>query len=100
MDVFLAENINYLTRSFLKKLIENKQVKLNNFVQTSPSTKIKSFSHGEFNNEKINVEEIEKKINENQDLFDRGFKLKKVEIDSSYPNFIVNNKAKFSKWII
>ena len=62
--------------------------------------KIKSFSHGEFNNEKINVEEIEKKINKNQDLFDRGFKLKKVEIDNSYPNFIVNNKAKFSKWII
>ncbi len=41
LDVFLAENINHLTRSFLKKLIENKQVKLNNFVQTSPSTKIK-----------------------------------------------------------
>ena len=41
LDVFLAENINHLTRSFLKKLIESKQVKLNNFVQTSPSTKIK-----------------------------------------------------------
>ena len=41
LDVFLAENINHLTRSFLKKLIENKKVKLNNFVQTSPATKIK-----------------------------------------------------------
>ncbi len=41
LDVFLSENINHLTRSFLKKLIENKRVKLNNFVQTSPSTKIK-----------------------------------------------------------
>ena len=48
----------------------------------------------------LNVKEYRKKINKNQDLFDRGFKLKKVEIDNSYPNFIVNNKAKFSKWII
>ena len=62
--------------------------------------KIKSFSHGEFNNEKINVKDIEKKINKNEDIFDRGFKLKKVEIDNSYPNYIVNNKEKFSKWII
>ena len=30
LDVFLTENINQFTRSFLKKLIENKQVKLNN----------------------------------------------------------------------
>ena len=62
--------------------------------------KIKSFSHGEFNNETINVEKIEKKIFKNVDIFDRGFKLKKVEIDNSYPSFIINNKAKFSKWII
>ena len=41
LDVFLAENINHLTRSFLKKLIENEQVKINKKILTSPSTKIK-----------------------------------------------------------
>ena len=41
LDVFLAENINKFTRSFLKKLIENKQVKLNNIICCSPSEKIK-----------------------------------------------------------
>ena len=41
LDVFLAENINHLTRSFLKKLIEDEQVKLNNQVLLTPSTKIK-----------------------------------------------------------
>tara|TARA_B100000575_G_scaffold118397_1_gene94284 strand:+ start:66 stop:1046 length:981 start_codon:yes stop_codon:yes gene_type:complete len=41
LDVFLAENINHLTRSFLKKLIENEQVKLNKKILTSPSTKVK-----------------------------------------------------------
>ena len=41
LDVFLRENIENYTRSFLKKLIENKQVKLNNNFFISPSTKIK-----------------------------------------------------------
>ena len=41
LDVFLSENINQFTRSFLKKLIENKQVKLNNKILLSPSTKVK-----------------------------------------------------------
>ena len=30
LDIFLTENINEFTRSFLKKLIRRKQVKLNN----------------------------------------------------------------------
>ena len=41
LDIFLAENIKKYTRSFLKKLIEEKQVKLNNTLLFSPSTKIK-----------------------------------------------------------
>ena len=41
LDVFLRENINQFTRSFLKKLIENKQVKLKNKALLSPSTKVK-----------------------------------------------------------
>jgi len=41
LDVFLTENIKNYTRSFLKKLIENKQVKLNNTLIVSPSKIIK-----------------------------------------------------------
>jgi len=41
VDIFLAENIRQYTRSFLKKLIENKQAKLNQSIISSPSTKIK-----------------------------------------------------------
>ena len=41
LDVFLTKNIENYTRSFLKKLIEDKQVKLNNNFLISPSTKIK-----------------------------------------------------------
>jgi 23S rRNA pseudouridine1911/1915/1917 synthase len=41
LDIFLSENINNYTRSFLKKLIENKQVVLNKNLITSPSIRIK-----------------------------------------------------------
>ena len=53
LDIFLAENIKNFTRSFLKKLIENKQVTINSIIQTSPSTKIKD-------KDKIKIKIIEK----------------------------------------
>ena len=42
LDIFLRENIKSVTRSFLKKLIENKNVKINNSIPLSPSTKVKN----------------------------------------------------------
>ena len=41
LDVFLAGKTNQFTRSFLKKLIEISQVKLNNRVVSTPSKKVK-----------------------------------------------------------
>ena len=41
LDIFLTKNIENYTRSFLKKLIESKQVKLNNNFLISPSTKVR-----------------------------------------------------------
>ena len=40
------------------------------------------------------------KIIKNEDIFDRGLTLKKIEINSSYPKYILENKDYFSKWII
>jgi len=63
--------------------------------------KIKSFSHGEFNTNDINNEKkIKDKILNEKDIFDRGFKLKKIEINSDYPDYIKKNKDKLSDWII
>jgi len=72
------------------------------FLQTPQQilTKIKSFSHGEFNNEKINEKNIEEKILKNQDIFGRKTTLKKIELDESYPKYILDNKEKFSKWTL
>ena len=41
LDIFLSDNLNRFTRSFIKKLIENRQVMLNNKISLSPSTKVK-----------------------------------------------------------
>ena len=72
------------------------------FLQTPEQilNKIKSFSHGEFNINNISEKIIEEKILKNEDIFGRGITLKKTLIDSSYPNYILENKEKFSKWII
>ncbi len=64
------------------------------------SKKIKSFAHGEFNKAEIVSEKnIELKINQGEDVLGRGYKIKKIEIDSSYPEYIVNNKGKLKNWI-
>jgi beta-1,4-mannosyl-glycoprotein beta-1,4-N-acetylglucosaminyltransferase len=62
--------------------------------------KIKSFSHGEFNNDDINEKKIEKKILQNEDIFGRGITLKKIQLDANFPDYILKNKNKFMKWVI
>ena len=41
LDIFLSDNLSRFTRSFIKKLIENSRVMLNNKISSSPSTKVK-----------------------------------------------------------
>ena len=81
LDVFLTENIENYTRSFLKKLIENKQVKLNNNLLTSPSTKIKF-------KDQITVHIVQKN---DQDIIPKKIKLDIVFEDK---DILVLNKPK------
>jgi len=62
--------------------------------------KIRSFSHGEYNDKEINEKLIQEKILNNEDIFGRGIKFKKVDIDNSYPKYIIDNKDKYLDWII
>ena len=65
------------------------------------SKKIKSFAHGEFNKDNIAEEEsIRFKIQNNKDIFDRGYKIKKIEMDKSFPKYILDNKEKLKDWIV
>ena len=63
--------------------------------------KIKSFAHGEYNREDfVNEGNIKKKIDSGKDIFNRGITYKKVQIDNSFPKYIIENKEKFKNWII
>lgn len=65
------------------------------------SLKLKTFAHSEFADEKFSsVNIIEKKINNQIDLFERNHKYQKVEIDETFPKYIRNNIKKFKKFII
>jgi beta-1,4-mannosyl-glycoprotein beta-1,4-N-acetylglucosaminyltransferase len=65
------------------------------------SKKIKSFAHGEFNKKHLADEEkIKARIEKGEDVFERGFEIKKVEIDNTFPNYIKQNQDKLKNWIV
>ena len=81
LDIFLTENISYLTRSFLKKLIEEEQVTINKKILTSPATKVKV-------KDQISINIIR---NDEQNI-----KPKRIELDIVYEDndILVINKPK------
>jgi beta-1,4-mannosyl-glycoprotein beta-1,4-N-acetylglucosaminyltransferase len=63
--------------------------------------KFKSLAETSWDNEKFsNLDIIKKKISDKVDLFGRGHVYNKVDIDDSYPDYILNNKKKLKDWII
>ncbi len=61
--------------------------------------KIKSFSHQEFNTEQyINKKEVERKINNGLSLWGES-QFQKVEIDESFPKYLLYNQPKFKHLI-
>ena len=81
LDLFLTENVKNYTRSFLKKIIENKKVKLNSNLIISPSTKVKF-------KDQITVNIFHKK--------DQDIKPKKIKLDLVFEDkdILVINKPK------
>ena len=64
------------------------------------SKKIQSFAHGEDNKkDNTDVDKIEKKMAKFLHPT-KGFELQKVEIDNTFPQYIVDNKAKLKEWIL
>ena len=67
----------------------------------SIKNKIISYAHQEYNkSEFTNIEQIQKRIANGKDLFNRNIIYKKVNIDDTFPNYINENKEKFKKWIV
>jgi beta-1,4-mannosyl-glycoprotein beta-1,4-N-acetylglucosaminyltransferase len=62
--------------------------------------KLNSYSEQQFNNDKFkNLEMIKKKIELKQDLFDRKYNFKVIDIDSNFPKYIQENREKFKQFI-
>lgn len=81
IDIFLSNKIKFLTRSFIKKLIEAKQLKINNKIITSASTKVKT-------SDKITINIINK--------FEEKLVPKKINLDIVYEDkdILLINKPK------
>ncbi|MDA8130458.1 MAG: glycosyl transferase GT17 family protein [Elusimicrobia bacterium] len=61
--------------------------------------KIRSAAHQEFNNEKI-LSRLGRKISGKKDIFGRSSKFKRVEIDGTYPDYLVRNLREFSHLVL
>jgi len=63
--------------------------------------KISSFSHGEHNKpEFANTKNIEENIKLQKNIFGLKFSYKKINIDHTFPKYIIENKDKLKEWII
>ena len=59
--------------------------------------KVETFSHEEYNKDKYKNEEyIQKAIEEGQDLFGRDREYEVMEIDETYPRYLVENRHKYA----
>ena len=80
LDIFLSKNIKDLTRSYIKKLIQQKEVRVNDIVTNLPSKKLKY-------NDKISVNIINK--------IESKLKPKKISLDIIFEDkdlIIINKK--------
>ena len=64
--------------------------------------KIKSFAHKEFNKDKyLDDTYLKQKIDNGEDLFERDFKFKKIEVNqNNLPTYLVENKNNYSSWLL
>ena len=62
--------------------------------------KLNSYAEQQFNNDKFkNIETIKNKIVKKQDLFDRNYNFKVLEIDKTFPDYIFRNKKELFDFI-
>ena len=65
------------------------------------SVKLKTFAHSEFSEKKFSdIEKIRSKIEKKIDLFDRGHQYKNVELNNSFPKYLVSNYEKYKSFIL
>ena len=102
----LSKNLNYSFFRFNKEknieIFKNGGWHFNNIMSAEKiSLKLKTFAHKEYSSSKFSDPQIiQKKIDEKIDLFDRGYKYKKINLDTSFPDYLINNKLDYKEFII
>jgi len=65
------------------------------------SLKLKTFAHSEFSFSHFSdVKVIQDKIKKKIDLFNRGHRYIKIDIDDTFPKYLIENKNLYQKWIL
>ena len=65
------------------------------------SQKLKVFPHKEFSSKNYSdIEIVKKKIDNLEDLFNRGHKYEKISLDNTYPSYILDNQTLFKDFIL
>ena len=65
------------------------------------SKKLKTFAHSEFADERFSsIKTIEKKIHDKIDLFERGHEYNQVELNESFPKYLLENTEYYNKFIL
>ncbi len=84
------------------KLFSNGGWHFNNLLTPEKiSKKLKTFAHHEYSHDKFSsIEIIKDKIEKKIDLFDRGEQYIQVNINKTFPEYLLNNINKFKKYII
>ncbi len=101
-----SKNLNY---SFLRidkeksiEIFEDGGWHFNNILSSEEiSLKLKTFAHTEFAGEEFSsIDIIKEKIEKKIDLFNRNHTYKEVEIDSTFPKYLLENLNEYEKFII
>ena len=93
-----AKNLKYRFYRSIKREILNYFLMVdgifNNIMSSLDiSKKLKTFAHSEYSGEEFSSPDIiDKKILGKEDLFNRGYKYEKVELDQSFPKYLLDNK--------
>ena len=62
--------------------------------------KLEAFSHVEYNNEEFkDPKKIEEAINSGEDILGRGFRYRFIPLNSTFPEYLLNNKEKYKHLI-
>ena len=102
----LSKNLKYnfyrIDKERNLEIFENAGWHFNNIMSPEKiSIKLKTFAHTEFSDDKYSSPKIiKKKIDQKIDLFDRGNELIKIDLNHTFPRYLVNNIEKYKEWII